>query len=461
VARIPVVSIEGLGKRYSLQDGPDHKFWSRSATKLARKISGKAPQAGPAKELWALKDVTFDVNKGERIGIIGRNGAGKSTLLKILSRVVAPTTGEARIRGRLTSLLEVGTGFNDNLTGRENIYLNASLYGLSRAEVDEKFETIVAFSEVARFIDTAIKKYSSGMKMRLAFAVAAHLDPDILLMDEVLAVGDMAFQQKCLERIEGMTSKGQTLLLVSHSMDAVSRYCDRCIWLDQGQVLMDSDTQAVISTYVASVFDVRSDFRASSAAAPVENGKAASTKETEIGSLKKVLVHSLTSEEVELTSASITDTEGANKKVLRVDEEVLVEFEYKVLTAGIYVPAIHVYSPQGALAFVATPSVENANAFYIAEPQVIRSIARIPAHLLNIGIYRVSIVLFNPFEAPFKRYIEAEQLLSFHMIEAIAASQSARGVMPRPFPGPVRPRLEWTHDRIGASVAGNQSSEKL
>jgi lipopolysaccharide transport system ATP-binding protein len=200
--------------------------------------------------LWALRDVSFSVERGEVVGIIGRNGAGKSTLLKILSKITWPTTGSVRVDGRIASLLEVGTGFHDELTGRENIYLNGSILGMKKREVDARFDEIVEFSGVARFIDTPIKRYSSGMKMRLGFAVAAHLDPDILVVDEVLAVGDAGFQKKCLNAMESLRSGGRTVLFVSHNMAAVENLCSRGIWLEGGTVREDGPTADIIRSYM-------------------------------------------------------------------------------------------------------------------------------------------------------------------------------------------------------------------
>jgi len=221
------ISIHGLSKRYSKHSMPESK---------------KGPLAfsrGSAEDdtFLALDNLTLDIRRGDRIGIIGRNGAGKSTLLKILSRVSMPTAGEVRIRGRLTALLEVGTGFDKNATGRTNIYLNAGLHGLSRKEIDERFADIVAFSGIGSFLDTPVKHYSSGMYVRLAFAIAAHLDPDILLLDEVLAVGDIAFQQKCLSKIQSLTEDDhRTILFVSHSLSHVAQYCNKALWLDSGKM---------------------------------------------------------------------------------------------------------------------------------------------------------------------------------------------------------------------------------
>lgn len=199
--------------------------------------------------IWALSDVSFTVGKGEVIGIIGRNGAGKSTLLKILSRIVEPTAGRALISGRVASLLEVGTGFHPELTGRENIYLNGAVLGMTKAEIDSKFDAIVAFAEVEKFLDTPVKRYSSGMRVRLAFAVAAHLEPEILLIDEVLAVGDAAFQKKCIGKMGDITREGRTILFVSHNMAAVSNLCERSIMLEQGRIAFIGDTKECVEAY--------------------------------------------------------------------------------------------------------------------------------------------------------------------------------------------------------------------
>lgn len=200
--------------------------------------------------LWALQDVSFKVAQGEVVGIIGRNGAGKSTLLKVLSKITYPTSGRMRVNGRVASLLEVGTGFHEELTGRENIYLNGSILGMKKSEVDSKLDSIVTYAGVERFVDTPIKRYSSGMRLRLGFAVAAHLDPDLLIVDEVLAVGDASFQRKCLNTMEELQSGGRTVLFVSHNMAAVENLCSRCIWIDGGQVQLDGSPRDVISAYM-------------------------------------------------------------------------------------------------------------------------------------------------------------------------------------------------------------------
>ena len=208
------------------------------------------PDSVPDDVLQALKDISFSVNPGERVGIIGSNGAGKSTLLKVLSRITQPTKGTAVIRGRVSSLLEVGTGFHPELSGRENVYLNATILGMRKTQVDRKFDEIVGFAGVEKFLDTPVKRYSSGMKVRLAFAVAANLEPEILIVDEVLAVGDAEFQQKCLNKMDDVGKEGRTVLFVSHNMGAISRLCDRVLWMQQGRLIRDGDSDEVISAYL-------------------------------------------------------------------------------------------------------------------------------------------------------------------------------------------------------------------
>lgn len=219
---------------------------------LARRPVRALRKNGNASQIWALRDVDFEIAAGEIVGIIGRNGAGKSTLLKILSRITEPTTGRVELYGRVASLLEVGTGFHPELSGRENIFLNGSILGMTRKEIERKFDEIVAFAEVEKFIDTPVKRYSSGMYVRLAFAVAAHLEPEILVVDEVLAVGDYRFQQKCLSKMRDVATLGRTILFVSHNMGAISRLCPRTILLNEGRIVCDGPTQKVIQTYTVS-----------------------------------------------------------------------------------------------------------------------------------------------------------------------------------------------------------------
>jgi len=238
--------VEGLGKRYALG--------SRGWTRLLSRSNDP--------EFWALRDVSFSVQAGDSLGIVGANGAGKSTLLKLLSRITAPTTGRARIRGRVGTILEIGTGFHPELTGRENVYLSGAILGLHRNEIDDRFDEIVAFAELAAFIDTPVKRYSSGMYVRLAFAVVAHLEPDILIVDEVLAVGDVGFQKKCLARMdEGLHQGGRTILFVSHNFEAIRHLCTRAILLEKGRLVADGPVTQVLGRYASNqqnVFDFRS-----------------------------------------------------------------------------------------------------------------------------------------------------------------------------------------------------------
>lgn len=253
------IRVEELGKRYRLGAHPQtyrslREHLTRSAMRPFQRL--KAALQGHStivsrESIWALREVSFGVGTGEVVGVIGRNGAGKSTLLKILSRITEPTEGRAEIHGRVASLLEVGTGFHPELTGRENVYLNGAILGMTRAEIDRKFDEIVAFAEVERFLDTQVKHFSSGMYLRLAFAVAAHLEPEILLVDEVLAVGDASFQRKCLGQIDDFASSGRTVLFVSHNLAAVGRLCSRCILLDGGKVQADGPTERTLGAYSA------------------------------------------------------------------------------------------------------------------------------------------------------------------------------------------------------------------
>jgi lipopolysaccharide transport system ATP-binding protein len=246
----PAIRVDGLGKRYRLTHGQERARYRTLRESLADLVKAPFRSRSTVEEFWALNDVSFEVQPGEVVGIIGRNGAGKSTLLKVLSRITKPTTGRVEINGRVGSLLEVGTGFHPELTGRENIYLNGSILGMSRKEIDRKFDEIVAFAEVEKFLDTPVKRYSSGMYVRLAFAVAAHLEPEILLVDEVLAVGDSQFQKKCLGKLEDVSRQGRTVIFVSHDMAAMNRLTTRCVYFRQGRKVCFEPTRQTIKTYL-------------------------------------------------------------------------------------------------------------------------------------------------------------------------------------------------------------------
>jgi lipopolysaccharide transport system ATP-binding protein len=311
------------------------------------------------------------------------------------------------------------------------------------------------------------------MKMRLAFAVAAYLESDILLLDEVLAVGDMAFQRKCLERVDDLTSGGRTLFFVSHSMDAVSRYCDRCIWIDAGTIRMDGDVQEAISTYVETVMSVRSSISSSD----LELKKTTSGPEGVSNAYhKKGILHSEKSEpgknvgdgsfvsneprlevsdnvqehedkdevSAELVSAHIVDADKKTRTLFGVDESVCIEMIYRISGPGMFVPGIHVYCPQGSMIFVSAPPEKDLETFRYSKTCTVTARVQLPCDVLNIGTYSVSLVLFDPSMAPMKRYFQYEQVLSFHSIEAPDGVRSARGIMPRDFAGPIRPLLDWT-----------------
>jgi len=244
----PVIQISNLSKCYRLGEySSDTQLREAIMSAMAKLFRRKREEI---QTVWAVRDVSFQVQQGEVLGIVGRNGAGKSTLLKLLSRITAPTSGSIRAAGRIASLLEVGTGFHEELTGRENIFLNGSILGMTKREIVRRLDEIVDFSGISKFVDTPIKRYSSGMRLRLGFAVAAHLSPDILLVDEVLAVGDADFQKKCLDAMDGLRSSGRTVLFVSHNMAAVESLCNRCIWIDAGCIRADGEARAIVSEYM-------------------------------------------------------------------------------------------------------------------------------------------------------------------------------------------------------------------
>ncbi|MGE3267345.1 MAG: ABC transporter ATP-binding protein [Chloroflexota bacterium] len=428
------IGARGISKQYTRGAGGG---WSLhgGVRSLARTLLGRPAANGQVASdtFWALQDVSFDIARGERVGIVGRNGAGKSTLLKILSRVVFPTTGEATIRGRLTSLLEVGTGFNENLTGRENVYLNASIHGLTRSEIEDRFDEIVDFAGVRAFLDTPVKRYSSGMQMRLAFAVAAHLDPDILLLDEVLAVGDLSFQQKCLERVEGLVNEGRTLVFVSHSLDAITRFCDRCLWIDGGRLRMDGPSEQVVEAYLEELAGVRAtrafglDVPAPFAAPHQEHGPTLASMPGD--------------DDARLVGVRVLGEDGQPRSSAPVDEPFGVEVTFDVLREGKNIqPAIHFKGPTDQFLFVVAYTDPD---WQKSPPGVGRHVATawVPAHLMNVGIVYIAIALNTP--DPFEVHCTVERAVSLNVFERFGAEDTARGLYSREFPGAVRPRLRW------------------
>jgi lipopolysaccharide transport system ATP-binding protein len=281
----PIIQVRNISKKYRLGKIGMTSFRDEFG-RLADRLRGRHSATPPETEFWALNDVSFDVNPGEVIGIIGRNGAGKSTLLKVLSRITEPTAGEIEMRGRLASLLEVGTGFHPELSGRENIFLNGAILGMRKSEIARKFDEIVEFAEITQFLDTPVKRYSSGMYVRLAFAVAAHLEPEILIIDEVLAVGDQAFQQKCLGKMQQVAnSEGRTILFVSHHMAAVRRLCQKCIVLDKGRASPLLDTEEAVDRYNACFRKGESGHAIDTSKLPRDHGKGTECKIVQIDAL--------------------------------------------------------------------------------------------------------------------------------------------------------------------------------
>ncbi len=417
----PAIRVEGLGKRFLL-DGGKH---SAAALLSARVREDQA--------FWALRDVSFTIAEGERVGIIGRNGAGKSTLLKLLSRVIAPSAGRAEIRGRVASLLEVGTGFNPLLAGRENIYLNAALLGLSRKQVEERLDDIVAFAELGRFIDEPIRVYSTGMRARLGFAIAAHIDPDVLMLDEVLSVGDASFQAKCLQRVGELVGADRTLVFVSHSVPAVRRFCDRCLWLDRGEVVMDGPVVAVTEAYEEKSLKVKGVFRASERKPPATASLPGGAPPQEEPPAR-------------LVSAAVLNAAGEQTNSVRIDEEFCIETVFDVLAPMRRIePALHFLDERGEVIFVVAFTDPDAPAA-INEVGRHRARAFVPANLLNDGIHRVSVVLVTA--DPLVRHETVERAISFSVFERAGNQQVARGRYARRFPGAVRPMLRWTHARV-------------
>lgn len=398
-----------------------------------------APGRAPSGMFWALNDVNFEIFEGERVGIVGRNGAGKSTLLKILSRVAYPSYGEAQIDGRVTALLEVGTGFNGDLSGRENIYLNASLHGLSRAQTDERLDDIIEFCEIRRFIDMPLGHYSTGMRARLAFSVAAHLDPDILILDEVLAVGDLAFQQKCLTRIGEMTSSLKTLLFVSHSPSSIMRYCDRCLWLHEGRVVEDGTAAEVVEAYSSATLNLKSQIepRSPEPSQPREHDDADANEanDPDIPGAQLLL-------------AKVTDANGDQNVVFPLNRDILIHLHYRRGSDELIVPGIALHDATGDVLFWSVPPDQNADRFRAMRGDYEATIT-IPSHLLNVGTYSVSITAVSPDRSPMKRHFISDRSISFQMVESSDPNDESRGILPRDFPGPLRPKLHWAHGQGG------------
>jgi lipopolysaccharide transport system ATP-binding protein len=430
-----VISIEHISKSYHLGVIGTGTFRDDMRVWLARARGKPNPLAkiGEADHgnregdiLWALKDVNISVQHGEALGIIGRNGAGKSTLLKILSRVTMPTEGRVRVRGRIASLLEVGTGFHPELTGRENIYLNGAILGMTRAEVNRKFDEIVDFSGVEKFIDTPVKRYSSGMYVRLAFAVAAHLEPEILIVDEVLAVGDADFQKKCLGKMGSVADEGRTVLFVSHNMTAITRLCQRVIYMTKGCIDIDGVASDVVTRYIATT----------TGTIAVHEWPENEAPGTNVTKLRSVRVCG--EDDIPTSSFDIRKT-------------IKIEMVFDVFESGHKLtPNFHLYNGEGICVFMTQdqdPSWKNIPRI----PGRYKSTAWIPGNFLAEGTFSVlvAVSVMNPVSVHFA----LSDVVAFQVVDSLDGD-SMRGEYAGSMPGIIRPKLQWTteYSQLGRGV---------
>lgn len=420
------IRAEGLGKRYLLGQAQDP--YGRLTEVLSNKIGAafrRASERPRRADFWALRDVTFEIRSGDAVGVIGRNGAGKSTLLKILSRITLPTSGRATLRGRIASLLEVGTGFHPELSGTENIFLSGAVLGMRRGEIQQKLEQIVEFSGIdPRFLNTPVKRYSSGMQVRLGFAVAAHLESEILLIDEVLAVGDMEFQRRCLGKIDEVTKSGRTIIFVSHQLPMVASLCNWSLLLDRGRIVTSGPTSEVINRYQSGTV-----LNAASVEFPVEvdrPGDAAAS----------------------LLAAWVESSTGERRFEYSMRESVHICVKYRV-HADLSVtpqPNLHVIDSAGNYVFVTSPhdwGDERARTAgdYLAEVEI-------PAHYLNDGLYSVGVAL-NHFEPGLQTSFFERGLLTFNIVDRIEDNEfRAVSRWGGRIPGVVRPLLHWQVEEI-------------
>jgi lipopolysaccharide transport system ATP-binding protein len=412
------VHVEELSKRYRIGElQAAYGTLRESVSHVAKRLTGKEHHRG-SDEIWALRDVSFALAEGETLGVIGRNGAGKSTLLKVLTRITTPTAGRAEIRGRVGSLLEVGTGFHPELTGRENIYLNGAILGMKRREIRAKLGEIAEFSGVEKFLDTPVKRYSSGMHVRLAFSVAAHFEPEILLVDEVLSVGDAEFQARCLGRMEDIGATGRTVLFVSHNMEAVSRLCERAILLDEGRIVRDGKSEEVVAAYLQT---------------------AAGAGSTRTWRLDEAPGDEL----VRLRSVRIVDENGETTDYLDVRRPVGIELGFTVLEHGPPVlPKIKLVAG-GHIAFNAMDI--DSRWHDPSPPGDYVATAWIPGNLLNEGLVTVDAAVCTIDSPKLHHHVSVHEAVSFHVQDPLEGD-SSRGTFTGQWRGVVRPLLEWTCD---------------
>ncbi|MEI6056894.1 MAG: ABC transporter ATP-binding protein [Lentisphaerota bacterium] len=437
----PIIEIENISKLYKIGANKEPYLSLRDeVTKTARRISSsfsrlinrpRTTDQGlrtkdsrqSSTDFWALKDVCFSVHEGEAVGIIGRNGAGKSTLLKILSQITPPTKGQITMRGRVASLLEVGTGFHPEFTGRENIFLNGSVLGMSRVEIKRKFDEIVAFAEIDKFLDTPVKRYSSGMYVRLAFAVAAHLEPEILVIDEVLAVGDAQFQKKCLGKMSEVAKGGRTVLFVSHNMEAIQNLCSRSVLLAAGNLVFDGDVEVSVANYLKSIYSRKIEHR------------------------WETISNAPGNELVRLQRVAVIPHNADNSQVITVCTPLTFLFEYFNLHENAMLHlSIHVYNERGVEVFNALPA-EEPNWHGKPLPYgLYRSSFLMSGNILNDGSYTVEVHVIKDLRNAIFKFPEA---VSFD----VADDAKMRGNLLGKWYGVVRPKLEWKTELISKDKA--------
>lgn len=408
------IQVEGLSKRYMIKGGGLRR--NRTLRDEIANFVREFPRKKEVeREFWALRDLGFEIAQGDKVGIIGKNGAGKSTLLKLLSRVTEPTAGEIRLKGRVSSLLEVGTGFHPELSGRENVYLNGVILGMSREEVRRKFDEIVEFAGVADFLDTQVKHYSSGMYTRLAFAVAAHLDPDILIVDEVLAVGDAEFQKKCLGKMQDISQGGRTVIFVSHSMQTVTSLCDRCILLEKGQLKKQGTPSEVILDYLGgdTSYGGRIDF--------ASQGKP------------------LGDDDVQLLYGEVCDDTGDTTAEIDIRKPASVKMGFRVKRRSNirFIPNFHFVVQGGVYAFVSSPDTLSEFA-----PGDYEASCHVPGDFLNEGCYFVGFAI-SSYSPGLSVHFFEPSALTFNVRDSMDGSVGRQGYA-SVMPGVVRPRLDWT-----------------
>jgi lipopolysaccharide transport system ATP-binding protein len=421
----PIVQVKNVGKQYTLGTREAAYDTLRESIVEAMRAPFRRLRGANGKRqsdtIWALKDANFEVEPGEVVGIIGRNGAGKSTLLKILSRITEPTTGRVELYGRVASLLEVGTGFHAELTGRENIYLNGAILGMKKAEIDRKFDQIVEFSELEKFLDTPVKRYSSGMYMRLAFAVASHLEPEILVVDEVLAVGDAQFQKKCLGKMSDVATEGRTVLFVSHNMVAIQSLCRRALWLELGRIVEDGSAGTVVSSYLKY---------------SIGDGASSSQVWPDIATAPG-------NESVRLHRIQIKPKDGMSSLPLTTKTPFSIEVEYWNLQPGAKLHiTFHLYTEQEVVAFTTGSASEKEWAGRPMPVGLFRSVCHIPGDLLNVGHHRFKVLVIKDLSSVLYKH---ESPVTFEILDMEEREISTYGREP----GAVKPALEWKTEKIG------------